>query len=188
MACYSSTQMQACDVNSLPVGPAFSCPNGFVCTYGTAGVICEPSSTSASLAACQDCNKCDANNTFACTSTGTFALCLGTTAPQQVVGTCAPQYVCNINNPEICGQVTQGVTYCNVIRMPGNYPVGTNPTTTCKQYVKCWILNGSWYGQVYTCPGSTNFNIATRLCQSIPLPTQCSAAVVSLSLNGVELD
>ncbi|XP_030081498.1 integumentary mucin C.1 [Drosophila hydei] len=204
MACYSSTQLQACDATNLPTLIPTSCPAGNVCVSGAAGALCEPSSTT-TVADCQDCNKCDASMTFACTSTSTFALCLGTTTPQTSLGTCETGYVCNVNNALICGSVaTQAVptcsyaddpttttattpttpttaatpstenanAYCSAVRSRGPFAVGNYTETTCRQYISCYLLNGVWRGQKYTCPGRTYYNPTSRLCVTA-IPTTC---------------
>lgn len=101
LACVSGTQFQVCILN-LPTGPITTCPSGTVCTT-EGGNICQGIGPNV-VQGCKDCNKCDATNTFACTSANTFTLCLGTTSPNvEFVGTCQTDYVCNINNPYICG-------------------------------------------------------------------------------------
>ncbi|XP_060657008.1 mucin-5AC [Drosophila nasuta] len=301
LTCYSTTQVQACDADNLPTGVAYDCPTGYVCVSGTSGVLCEPEATASSTADCQDCNTCDSTLTFACTSTNTFALCLGTSTPQASVGTCADGYVCNINDSQICGlspnvsatcsyaddsttttttaatttttstpSTSNAATYCAAVQQTGRFkvgdytestcrqyidcfllngvwtghkytcpgqlyfsptanlcvsslpsncytpssttttttatptvsnpsaycammqtqdyfPVGTNPSSTCRQYIYCFLLNGSWLGHRYTCPGSLYWNSSSKTCVST-LPSTCSASVTSLSLNGVDLD
>ncbi|KAI8040925.1 hypothetical protein M5D96_006868 [Drosophila gunungcola] len=81
LTCYSPTEMQACQNTS-----------------------------SGSQADCQSCNQCDASQTFACTGTQSFALCLGTNTVQDSVGTCASGYVCNTNETQICGLPASGVS------------------------------------------------------------------------------
>ncbi|EDW69127.2 uncharacterized protein Dvir_GJ12295 [Drosophila virilis] len=202
MACYSLNQTQACDASGLPTRIPYSCPDGYVCVSSAAGVRCQPSSSG--TGACQDCNKCDFTRTFACTGTNTFALCLGTDAPQNSVGTCAAGYVCNNRDERICGLDTQVVptcsyadettttttattattttaatpstsdasAYCAAVQAQGNYAVGNYTATTCRQYIKCFLLNGSWRGQAYTCPGSTYFSPSSRLCVTT-VPATC---------------
>ncbi|EDV96223.1 GH16136 [Drosophila grimshawi] len=201
MACYAVDQIQACDANNLPTRIPFNCPPGYVCVSGASGVLCRPTA-SGSIGDCQDCNKCDATNTFACTGTNSFALCLGTTTPQNSLGSCSPGYVCNNMNDQICGLETQfgptcsyaddttttatpptatpaptpstdnAATYCAAVKAPGNYAVGDYAETTCRQYIKCFLLNGVWRGQKYTCPGKTYFNPTTGLC-AVSMPGNC---------------
>ncbi|EDW17886.1 mucin-5AC [Drosophila mojavensis] len=125
MTCYSSSQFQACDANGLPSRLPTSCPAGYSCVSGASGVLCLPNN-STTIADCQDCNKCDANLTFACTSTSTFALCLGTTTPQNSSGSCAAGYVCNMNATQICGLETQVTPTCSY----ADDPTTTTTTTT----------------------------------------------------------
>ncbi|XP_017840368.2 uncharacterized protein LOC108598263 [Drosophila busckii] len=302
MACYSMNQVQACDANNLPTLRPYDCPAGYVCVSGRQGVLCRPAISASGQADCQQCNKCDASRTFACTDTTSFSLCLGTDMPQNSRGTCAEGYVCNNNNstqicrlatavaptcsyaddtttttttstttaapttpspqgdptaycaavqqqgrfavgpdaastcrqyihcrllndqwlgqrytcpgstffdaranlcvtsmPETCSYhpstttsttpaptVDNPAAWCAAMQSQDTYPVGTNPSTTCRQYVYCFLLDGEWLGQMYTCPGSTYYNSAMKRC--VPaLPATCSASIASLSLNGVEL-
>ncbi|KAH8371825.1 hypothetical protein KR093_008979 [Drosophila rubida] len=203
LACYSTTQVQACDANNLPTGAAYDCPTGYLCVSGSSGVLCEPQSAASSGADCQDCNKCDASLTFACTSSSSFALCLGTNTPQLSEGSCAAGYVCNTANSQICGlsptvaatcsyaddttttastvasstttatpSTSNAATYCAAVQQQGNFKVGDYTESTCRQYIKCFLLNGQWLGQKYTCPGKTYFSPTAKLCVS-SLPANC---------------
>ncbi|BFF97944.1 spore coat protein SP96 [Drosophila madeirensis] len=208
LTCYSQNQTQACDANSLPTGAPYSCPSGYVCVSGDSGVICVPEESAASsLADCQECNKCDTSNTFACTGTSSFALCLGTDTAQDSVGTCADGYVCNVNATEICGLPANGImptcsyaddadssnsssgatttpstsspaAYCAAVMSAGRYPVGNDAYTTCRQYILCSLVSGSWKGQTYTCPGSLYFSSTANLCVAA-MPSTCSTSVSS---------
>ncbi|XP_022212864.1 spore coat protein SP96 [Drosophila obscura] len=213
LTCYSLTQTQACDASNLPTGSPFSCPTGYVCVSGANGVICVPeASAESSQADCQDCNKCDTSNTFACTGTSSFALCLGTDTVQDSVGTCADGYVCNINDTQICGLPTNGImptcsyaedatssssssgttttttasppstsspdAYCAAVQSEGRFAVGNDAYTTCRQYILCTLVSGSWQGQTYTCPGSLYFNSTSSQCV-VAMPSTCSTSVSS---------
>lgn len=108
MACVSETQYQFC-VNNLPSGTINSCPTGYVCSTATS-VTCQLS-TSGFAATCGSCNVCNANLTFACTGSNTYALCLGTTVPSATaVGSCGTGLVCNVNLPQMCGNSATGVS------------------------------------------------------------------------------
>lgn len=108
MACVSETQYQFC-VNNLPSGTINSCPTGYVCSTATS-VTCQLS-TSGFAATCGSCNVCNANMTFACTGSNTYALCLGTTVPSATaVGSCGTGLVCNVNLPQMCGNSATGVS------------------------------------------------------------------------------
>ncbi|XP_017139092.1 spore coat protein SP96 [Drosophila miranda] len=215
LTCYSLNQTQACDANNLPTGLPFSCPTDYVCVSGSNGVICEPEASAASEADCQECNMCDTTNTFACTGTSSFALCLGTDTLQDSVGTCADGYVCNINDTQICGLPADGImptcsyaddstnssttsapptttapstsnptTYCAAVQSEGRFAVGTDADTTCHQYILCSLVSGSWEGQTYTCPGSLYFSNATSLCVAA-MPSTCSTSVSSTTSTTV---
>lgn len=210
MACYSVNQTQACDASSnLPTYVPYDCPSGYVCVSGTAGVLCEPESNT-TVATCEQCNKCDANNTFACTGTSTFALCEGTTTPLADSSySCPSGYVCNVNSEYIClpsssaapscsyaddtsnntiavtttastatsttaatPSTSNAATYCAAVQSQGKFAVGDYTETTCRQYIYCFLLNGNWLGQKYTCPGSTYFSRSTRTCVT-DLPSTC---------------
>ncbi|KAH8336053.1 hypothetical protein KR067_011906 [Drosophila pandora] len=211
LTCYSSTQMQACDASGTPTGSPTDCPSGYVCVSGTSGVLCKPEdSTGGSQADCQECNKCDTSQTFACTGTSTFALCLGTDTVQNSTGTCADGYVCNINDTQICGLSSGGVaptcsyaddtttttsttaatttaatpstssasSYCGAVQSQGKFAVGNDAYTTCRQYIECNLVSGSWVGQTYTCPGSLYFSSSASLCVAT-MPSTCSTSVSS---------
>ncbi|KAH8307173.1 hypothetical protein KR044_006403, partial [Drosophila immigrans] len=203
LACYSSTQVQACDANNLPTGDAYDCPSGYVCVSGSSGVLCEPEATSSSVADCQECNKCDASLTFACTSSNSFALCLGTSTPQASQGSCADGYVCNTNSSQICGlsptvsatcsyaddttttsttaatstttaapSTADAATYCAAVQQQSSFKVGDYTASTCRQYISCFLLNGVWLGHKYTCPGQTYFDPTAKRCVT-SLPSNC---------------
>ncbi|XP_017052852.1 nuclear pore complex protein DDB_G0274915 [Drosophila ficusphila] len=206
LTCYSSTQMQACQPDVLSTATPTDCPSGYVCVSGSSGVLCEPQdSASGSQADCQECNTCDSTQTFACTGTQSFALCLGTPTVQDSVGTCASGYVCNINDTQICGLPADGVmatcsyaddtttsttttsttaatpstgsasTYCAAVQSQGKYAVGYNADTTCRQYIYCTLVGGSWVGQTYTCPGAMYFNSSSKMCVT-SMPSTCSTS------------
>ncbi|EDX09766.1 mucin-5AC [Drosophila simulans] len=214
LTCYSSTQMQPCQVDVLSTATPTDCPSGYVCVSGSSGVLCQPEdSASDSQADCQECNRCDETQTFACTGTQSFALCLGTDTVQDSVGTCASGYVCNINDTQICGLPAGGVmptcsytddsttttvssttssttaappstssasTYCAAVQSQGKYAVGYNAYTTCRQYIYCTLVGGSWIGQTYTCPGSMYFDSASKMCVST-MPSTCSTTATTTS-------
>ncbi|KAH8301134.1 hypothetical protein KR018_003089, partial [Drosophila ironensis] len=211
LTCYSSTQMQACDASATPTGSPTDCPTGYACVSGSSGVLCEPEDATGSQADCQECNKCDTSQTFACTGTSTFALCLGTDAIQNSTGSCADGYVCNINDTQICGLSSGGVAatcsyaddtttttsttaattaatpstssasaYCAAVQSQGKFAVGNDAYTTCRQYIECALVSGSWIGQTYTCPGSLYFSSAAGLCVSA-LPSTCSTSASTTS-------
>ncbi|XP_017071781.2 A-agglutinin anchorage subunit [Drosophila eugracilis] len=212
LTCYSSTQMQACQADVLSTATPTDCPSGYVCVSGSSGVLCEPEDTADSQADCQECNKCDATETFACTGTQSFALCLGTDTVQNSVGTCASGYVCNINDTQICGLPADGVmptcsytddtttsstssttsttaatpstssasSYCAAVQSQGKYAVGYIADTTCHQYIYCTLVSGSWVGQTYTCPGSMYFDSSSSMCVTT-MPSTCSTTATTTS-------
>uniref|UniRef100_A0A1I8NM42 Chitin-binding type-2 domain-containing protein n=1 Tax=Stomoxys calcitrans TaxID=35570 RepID=A0A1I8NM42_STOCA len=106
MACVSETEFQVC-VNNVPTGAVNSCPSGFICSTATA-VTCQASDAGFEPT-CNECNKCNADMTFACTGTNTYALCLGTNTPSPIAtGSCGDGLVCNFNLPEICADPADG--------------------------------------------------------------------------------
>ncbi|KAM8709007.1 hypothetical protein ACLKA7_015903 [Drosophila subpalustris] len=294
MACYSMTQQKACDANNLPTGAPLDCPTGYMCVSGIDGVLCQPKASSGNVADCQECNKCDATQTFACTGRSSFSLCLGTNTSHESSGNCAAGYVCNNGITEICELATtvnpsctiaddtttttttttttatpptndasaycaavkevgkfavgsfctQYITcsywggkwvgqaytctplyfdrttgkcvtpkpsycytsttsppttttaapttsdpaaYCAKLQARDSFPVGTNPSTTCRQYIKCYPVGGNWLGNMHTCPGKLYYNSSTKTCVST-LPATCSDRIASLSINGVQLE
>lgn len=150
-ACVSQTQFKFCNNNVL-VEPVNYCPSGMYCTASS--TICQADSA---LMACTGCGECNDKMTHACLGVRTFALCLGTATPSDIHGSCAPNYVCNRDNPNICGSASSGfqatcplvddellttlgpnvnVTpdeYCRIVQQAGRYPYGTNVATTCRQ-------------------------------------------------------
>lgn len=153
VACVSETQFMFCE-NNLPVQPVNSCPSGLFCT--AQGSICQSDNT---LTSCSGCGKCNDAGSFACMGVRTFILCLGSNQLSQISGSCAPNYVCNMDNPNICGTASNGFqatcplvddelsttivpggnidanTYCRYIQQAGRFPYGSTLETTCKQCV-----------------------------------------------------
>ncbi|EDW73281.1 uncharacterized protein Dwil_GK17466 [Drosophila willistoni] len=76
--------------------------------------------------------------------------------------------------------------YCAAMQSEGYYPMGTDASTTCHEYVYCFLLSGSWNGQMYECAGNLYYDSSSKLCVS-SLPATCSTTVASLTLNGVTL-
>ncbi|XP_017071710.2 uncharacterized protein LOC108108263 [Drosophila eugracilis] len=186
VACISNTSYQYCS-SSLPFGPVSTCPTGYYCTAND--VICN---TDPAERSCIGCGTCNDNKTFACLTARTFALCLGTTTPSQIVGNCGLNYVCDFNNPDICGTPLTGsqatcpydnvfngtaitpTTICSTIKQDGRFPYGTDLSTSCKQYIYCFLDDSNWRGGLYTCPGSTYFDSSTRFCGTA-VPAGCTS-------------
>ncbi|XP_017489418.1 PREDICTED: uncharacterized protein LOC108377659 [Rhagoletis zephyria] len=211
LACVSNSQFKVCD-NGSPIANALDCPTGYVCSTATTS-ICQPSGGVGVVAGCADCNTCDATNTFACTGVGTYALCLGTTTVSNLTGSCEPDHICSIDYEYICGSATLGVVatcpsvdetvtttttapstsvtnpvaYCQSMQQSGRFPAGNGQTTSCRQYVYCFINNGVWSGVLYTCPGATYFNESSRLCTAV-IPTRCVGTTRVLSLRNMDVD
>ncbi|KAH8286224.1 hypothetical protein KR054_004841, partial [Drosophila jambulina] len=149
VACVSNTAFQFCSTQQLPTGSVYNCPTGYYCTANAA--ICDANEA---FKSCVGCGTCNADNTFACTSATTFALCLGTTTPSQIVGNCGTNYVCDWNNANICGTTAMGYQatcpgsndgvpgvdpttmtpseYCAIVQQSGRFPYGIDLTTTCR--------------------------------------------------------
>ncbi|XP_017026299.1 uncharacterized protein [Drosophila kikkawai] len=198
VSCVSPTEFQFCSADLLAIGDLYTCPSGTYCTEESP--FCSSDSTSI---ACQGCNKCSSDNRFACTSRNTFALCLGTTTPSPSIGgTCGSNLVCNLDNPNICGSpttntvtcsgsdsgtcgsttITNATEYCQSIQETGRFPYGRVTSTTCKQYVYCYVYAGVFYGNIYSCPGSTYFDSTSHLCTTAT-QARCSDTVSCLTLN-----
>ncbi|ALC44876.1 CG13309, partial [Drosophila busckii] len=156
VACVSNTEFKICSSN-LPVGDTYPCPNFYKCTGGN--VVCE----AASIGACSDCELCNANKTIACLSATVFAVCISDVPDNTITGDCAPNYVCNRDNPKICGKASEGFPAtcatatttatttttsttrtttaapnpadggCGLIQKEGAFPRGNDPKTTCRQ-------------------------------------------------------
>ncbi|XP_053953804.1 uncharacterized protein LOC128860348 [Anastrepha ludens] len=210
LACVSETQFKVC-VNGSPTGSAASCPTGYVCSTQSTS-ICEASGGDGVVGDCTACNTCDSTKTFACTGIRTYALCLGTTTVSDLGGTCAPYHVCSIDYEYICGNATLGIEatcpsiddtvtttvapstavsdpaeYCATVQQNGRFPVGNDLTTTCKQYVYCFVNNSVWSGALYYCPGATYFNSSSRYCTA-NVPARCLGTTQVLSLRSVDLN
>uniref|UniRef100_A0A1L8EJ99 Putative secreted protein n=1 Tax=Haematobia irritans TaxID=7368 RepID=A0A1L8EJ99_HAEIR len=107
MTCVSKTEFRVCS-NNLPLGPVNTCPEGFICSTVTP-VICRPSGQGFE-STCGECNKCNHDLTFACTGVKTYALCLGQNKPSAIAtGTCGEGFVCNIDSPQLCVNMTGGI-------------------------------------------------------------------------------
>ncbi|EDV50622.1 G surface protein, allelic form 156 [Drosophila erecta] len=198
VSCISETEFQFCSSASEPIGSLYTCPTGYYCTESTP--IC---SSVASSAGCAGCNKCSTDNRFACTGRNSFALCLGSSTPSTSIGgSCGTDYVCNVENSNICGSpttyavscsgssapncdsttITDATEYCRSIQTAGKYPYGGVTSTTCRQYVNCFTAAGIFYGNVYTCPGHTYFDSTSKLCTT-QTQARCSDTVSCLTLN-----
>uniref|UniRef100_A0A1I8M885 Chitin-binding type-2 domain-containing protein n=1 Tax=Musca domestica TaxID=7370 RepID=A0A1I8M885_MUSDO len=95
-ACVSKNEYRQCNSSSKPFGKLYECNEGYFCSIlGTCSDVPE-------LAECNDCGKCDATKTFACTGTNTFSLCLGTDNTTDIGAQCSGNLVCNANDPRIC--------------------------------------------------------------------------------------
>ncbi|KAH8364249.1 hypothetical protein KR084_004872 [Drosophila pseudotakahashii] len=197
VACISNTSFQFC-TSGLPFGPAYTCPTGYYCTANDATC-----NTDAALRSCIGCGSCNSNNTFACLTARTFALCLGTATPSQILGSCGLGYVCDYNNANICGTPATGsqatcpgdgsatgvdptgitpTAYCSIVQQRGRFPYGINLNTTCRQYIYCFLNSTVWGGGLYTCPGQTYFNSTSRYCDT-QVPARCTYGVASLRLS-----
>ncbi|XP_017071775.2 uncharacterized protein LOC108108284 [Drosophila eugracilis] len=202
ISCTSDTEFQFCSSASEPIGDLYNCPSGYYCTDSTP--ICSSVATSAT---CTGCNTCSTDKRFACTGRNTFALCLGESTPSASIGgSCGTELVCNVENENICGSatkyavtcsgsgsstcgsttITNATEYCQSLQAVGRYPYGAVTATTCRQYVNCYIANGVYLGNVYSCPGSTFFDSTSRLCTT-QTQARCSDTVTCLSLNGRSL-
>uniref|UniRef100_A0A1I8NYV0 Chitin-binding type-2 domain-containing protein n=1 Tax=Stomoxys calcitrans TaxID=35570 RepID=A0A1I8NYV0_STOCA len=210
-ACISKTEYKPC-FNNVPFGnEVFNCSEGQYCSITGA---CEEVEA---LAECKECGMCDATKTFACISTTEFALCLGNSRPSEVRAQCSENAKCNINNPYICGEdpptcsirddpptttaapettTTTTTTpspledpsgFCSNIQEEGRYPVGTDPATTCHQYINCIKVGDDWYGPLYNCPGQTYYDSAKRTCVTA-LPPLCNTRVKHLAFRHILLE
>ncbi|XP_016933435.2 uncharacterized protein [Drosophila suzukii] len=200
VSCISDTEFQFCSTSTppAPIGNLYTCPTGYYCTAGTP--VC---SSLESSRACPGCNVCSADNRFACTSRNTFALCLGGTTPSTSIGgSCGTDLVCSLSNPNICGSpamnivtcsgsgsgtcgsttISNATEFCESIKQIGRFPYGRVTSTTCRQYVNCYISAGVYYGNVYTCPGKTYFDSTSKLCTT-ETQARCSDTVSCLTLN-----
>lgn len=149
VACVSPTQFQFCSADLVAIGDLYTCPSGTYCTGSS-----PPCSSDSSLITCQGCNTCSKDLRFACTGRNTYALCLGTATPSTSFGgSCGSNYVCNLENPNICGSpttnsvtclgsgsgtcgdttITNATEYCQSVKATGRYPYGRDTTTTCRQ-------------------------------------------------------
>ncbi|KAH8364248.1 hypothetical protein KR084_004871 [Drosophila pseudotakahashii] len=159
----------------MPIGPVFSCPKEHFCT-GSSAAAC---STNTTLAACTVCDRCSSDNRFACTSRNTYAFCLGIYSTR---GTCVGDFVCNVQNPNMCGSpvlwepscfgtdsvgcphVDTATEYCRSIGRRGRFPNVEDTSVSIKQYINCYYFGDMFWGKVYSCPGSTYFDSTTQIC------------------------
>lgn len=82
--------------------------------------------------------------------------------------------------------VSDPAAYCKTIQQNGRFPVGNELTTTCQQYVYCFINNNVWSGALYLCPGATYFDSSSRYCSPV-VPARCASSTQSLYLETFEL-
>lgn len=97
VACISESSFQVCS-NNAPYGNVLNCPPGTFCSNTAA--IC-----SMDVPACSYCGVCSDDLRFACISSTTFALCLGTTEPNQ-------QFLASCKENEVCQRTTQSPNFC----------------------------------------------------------------------------
>ncbi|KAH8378979.1 hypothetical protein KR009_002400 [Drosophila setifemur] len=196
ISCLSDSSFQFCSTDGKPIGSVYDCPTGYYCTGNR--LVCD---SNPAFKACSECGACDVDNTFACLTANTFALCLGTTSPSQLVGSCGSSYVCDRDNPKICGLTSAGsqatcssgsdstlpgvdpttmtpTEYCAIVQQTGRYPYGVDLDTTCRMYIYCTYKSNVWSGTLYNCPGHTYFNSTARYCANICVsptlsPTTC---------------
>ncbi|KAH8307171.1 hypothetical protein KR044_006397 [Drosophila immigrans] len=206
VACVSDTQFQICSNNQL-LEPVNSCPDGTYCTGEVS--VCQ---ADIALKACTGCLQCNDQKSFACLGVRTFALCLGLDTPSNITGSCAPNYVCNRDNVNICGNAVDGFTatcsllddelkvsttiwpnvivtpneYCRALQRAGRFPYGNSLSTTCRQYITCFLSQSIWYGALYTCPGSTYFQATNQICNTT-VPSYCTSSVRSLQVTNLLL-
>ncbi|ALC44875.1 CG13308, partial [Drosophila busckii] len=208
IACVSNTEFRFCGANNLPgTGPTFTCPTGSLCTGNTA--VCEAGASV--VGACAACQQCNSQKFVACLGVRTYALCLGASTPDlTITGSCAPNYVCNRDNPNICGLASQGsqatcgladdelyssttestpenfnaTLYCQRMQRAGRFPRGTNINTTCRQFVLCFYRSNELRGSVYDCPGQTYFNATSALCVT-GIPATCTVGIQYLAIQGL---
>ncbi|KAM7357912.1 uncharacterized protein ACRADG_003077 [Cochliomyia hominivorax] len=203
-ACISDFEFQQCEDNK-PFGTKYRCNEGYYCS------ILGNCTKSASLNACQDCLKCDDDNVFACLDTKRFALCIDG-ALSDITSRCTGDLMCNRNNRNICGLTAPSCSYrddqsstteppttttvspaqdpnafCRLIKKSGRYPVGTNPQTTCRQYVTCVQVGDVWYGPIYNCPGNSYFDMSRNGCVATK-PAICKGTVTGLSFRNLLLE
>ncbi|XP_043950956.1 uncharacterized protein LOC108027871 [Drosophila biarmipes] len=181
----SLREFRFCSSAAVPMGSVFSCPKGYYCTANP--VTC---SKNATFAACTGCNRCSSDHRFACTSRNTYSVCMESETPiSSICGTCFGDYVCNLENPNICGSpwlwkascnggdtetcatVDSSTEYCRSIRRSGRYPYVEESSVSLKRYVYCYFSGKQYYGKVYSCPGSTFFDSSTQSCTTQKDPT-----------------
>ncbi|KAI8126401.1 hypothetical protein CVS40_3741 [Lucilia cuprina] len=210
-ACISKTEYKECDENNKPFGYTYSCNEDYYCS------LLGNCTKDEDFSDCNFCKKCDENRVFACKGTKIFALCLGGDEPSEITGECNENTVCNINNAQICGldeptcsytddPVTQAPTtttiapttttpspsqdpnaFCQGIQKTGRYPAGSNPQTTCRQYISCVKVGSNWYGPIYNCPGQTFYDPTKKNCVATQ-PSTCGGTVGRLAFRNILLE
>jgi len=148
VACGSLREFRFCSSAAVPIGSVFSCPKGYYCTANS--IVCSKNET---FAACTGCNRCSLDHRFACTSRNTYSLCLENETPiSSICGTCFGDYVCNVENPNICGSpslweascfgsdpetcatVDSAKEYCRSVRRSGRFPYVEESSISLKRY------------------------------------------------------
>ncbi|CAD7002594.1 uncharacterized protein LOC101457737 isoform X2 [Ceratitis capitata] len=216
LACVSTTQFQVC-INGLPTGSATSCPTGYICSTASTSICAPSSGQNVvgDCTACNTCDStltfaCTGVRTYAlCLGSATPSDLTGSCEPyhicsidyeficgnatEGVTPTCASTETTetttavSTTTTTDASIVTNPVTYCQTLQQNGRFPVGNDLTTTCKQYVYCFINNAVWSGALYYCPGATYFDSNTRYCTA-NVPQRCTSTTQTLSLRDAELD
>nr|XP_014094100.2 uncharacterized protein LOC106620204 isoform X1 [Bactrocera oleae] len=186
----SSTSICVSSTDTSVVGDCIQCGNcdatqTFACTGVRTYALCLGLSSASSLGgSCAPYHVCSIDYQYICGNETLGILPTCSTADEAVSTTTTESTTTTTSSGSVT--VTDPVAYCQTIQQNGRFPVGNELTTTCKQYVYCFVNNNVWSGALYYCPGATYFDSATRYC-SPSVPARCDSSTQSLYLRGYEL-
>ncbi|XP_037939853.1 uncharacterized protein LOC119672786 [Teleopsis dalmanni] len=201
------------DALTCPTGYVCSTANSSICLPKVQNIT--PTCSDCNKCDATSTFACTGLTTFAlCLGTGTISDIVGNCAPSHICSIDYPQICGNATTgisatcPSVIDGTTPGTTsstpttgstastvtpfynatyFCSNLQQKGRFPVGTDLSTTCRQYVYCFLNGGAWHGQIYNCPGSTYFNSTSQNC-GVAIPPRCLGTVRSLSLFEIDLD
>ncbi|TMW47771.1 hypothetical protein DOY81_007156, partial [Sarcophaga bullata] len=206
-ACISGFEFQQCNNDNKPFGTKYACNSGYYCSV-LGGCSLDPGAQDCQD--CGMCNEdkrfaCIGTKTFALClgrvnytditaecSDGLYCnvnselICVDNMAPtcsyrDDPTTTAAPVTTITPATTTI-SPAKDPNAFCRLIQEEDRFPVGIDAQTTCRQYVRCTQLAGTWYGPVYNCPGNTYFDSVKKVCVT-NLPSLCRGTVAQLKFR-----
>ncbi|XP_067646515.1 uncharacterized protein [Eurosta solidaginis] len=167
----------------------------FACTGLRTYALCLGTTTVSDLGGtCAPYHVCNIDYKYICgnSTMGIQATCPSTgetetTTTTETSTTDTTQTVATTTTQSQIVSVTNPLSYCQTLQQNGRFPAGNELTTTCKQYVYCFVNRSVWYGALYFCPGSTYFNSSSRYCTP-NIPARCLGNTQRLALRSFDLN